>query len=486
MKDRRKSKKKRRGMLVLYLVVCTAVIVIAYFHLTKIAKDYNTEHLELISGLYAEKMNETIDYLQSYAKENVKTVRNIEEREPEEILARLERDLDQTVFCDIGFFMKDGEIYGGACAVADLKKNGLDKQVKKAEESFVSEPYQSSKNGGMVMTVVAMAPDDDRIDALYVSVMIENLKKLGIYELLQGKVSVHLLKADSENYITCISGKESTSGIWNNLLLQQKYFRYYNGYSYNDWMLDMRMGVKEGRFTANVRGEDATISYRSISSMPGWYIIVQLANKKISNITQYFSAWGVVYGSILMLFTILYMLTILLMEKKDKEIYKGLSDTDALTGLFNRRAFQAAVDETLLKRISGVFIFIDVDNFKDYNDKYGHANGDLCLKHFAATMKKCFPKDSILGRYGGDEFVVYIKNATSDDAHRYMDEFQREISHLMMSGGEHVTVSASAGGVAFAGEGEDFVSLCRSADNMLYDVKRNGKGTFKMKGAKNM
>ena len=68
VKERRKSKKKRRGMLVLYLVVCTAVIVIAYFHLTKIAKDYNTEHLELISGLYAEKMNETIDYLQSYAK----------------------------------------------------------------------------------------------------------------------------------------------------------------------------------------------------------------------------------------------------------------------------------------------------------------------------------------------------------------------------------------------------------------------------------
>ena len=410
MKDRRKSKKKRRGMLVLYLVVCTAVIVIAYFHLTKIAKDYNTEHLELICGLYAEKMNETIDYLQSYAKENVKTVRNIEEKKPEEILARLERDLDQTVFCDIGFFMKDGESYGDACAVADLKKNGLDKQVKKAEESFVSEPYQASKNGGMVMTVVAMAPDDDRIDALYVSVMIENLKKLGTYELLQGKVSVHLLKADSENYITCISGKESTSGIWNYLLLQQKYFRYYYGYSYNDWMLDMRMGVKEGRFTANVRGEDATISYRSISSMPGWYIIVQLANKKISNITQYFSAWGVVYGSILMLFTILYMLTILLMEKKDKEIYNGLSDTDALTGLFNRRAFQAAVDETLLKRIAGVFIFIDVDNFKDYNDKYGHANGDLCLKHFAATMKKCFPKDSILGRYGGVVFVVYILN----------------------------------------------------------------------------
>lgn len=95
--------------------MCTAVIVIAYFHLTKIAKDYNTEHLELISGLYAEKMNETIDYLQSYAKENVKTVRNIEEKKPEEILAAFGAQILIRLFFVDRFFMKDGEIYGGAC-----------------------------------------------------------------------------------------------------------------------------------------------------------------------------------------------------------------------------------------------------------------------------------------------------------------------------------------------------------------------------------
>lgn len=64
------------------------------------------------------------------------------------------------------------------------------------------------------------------------------------------------------------------------------------------------------------------------------------------------------------------------------------------------------------KKESGIFIFIDVDNFKSYNDKYGHNNGDLYLKHFAAAMYQCFPKGSILGRYGGDEFVVYLKNVT--------------------------------------------------------------------------
>ena len=61
----------------------------------------------------------------------------------------------------------------------------------------------------------------------------------------------------------------------------------------------MRSGKKDGRFSAIIRGEESTISYRSISVMPGWYVIVELTNKNISDITQQFSAWGGVYGSIL-------------------------------------------------------------------------------------------------------------------------------------------------------------------------------------------
>ena len=84
--------------------------------------------------------------------------------------------------------------------------------------------------------------------------------------------------------------------------------------------------------------------------MPGWYVIVELTNKNISDITQQFSAWGGVYGSILVGFTILYMLTLVLLEKKDKKMYMGLSTTDPLTGILNRRAFQIAVEEELRKK----------------------------------------------------------------------------------------------------------------------------------------
>ena len=219
-----------------------------------------------------------------------------------------------------------------------------------ARISFNSDPYQSSETGNMIITVFVPVADFSQIHMLYVSVMIEQIRQLGVYELLQGKISVHLLKADSENFITCISSdNSSTAGDWNNLLLQQKYFEYNEGYSYKQWISDMRSGKKEGQFAAKIRGEDSTISYRSISSMPGWYVVVELTNKNISNITQHFSAWGGIYGSILVGFTILYMLTILIWERKDKKRYIGLSSTDALTGVLNRRAFRADVEHELRK-----------------------------------------------------------------------------------------------------------------------------------------
>lgn len=305
---------------------------------------------------------------------------------------------------------------------------------------------------------------------------------MGEYELLQDKISIHLLKADSENFITCVSDNSGASGGWNNLLLQQKYFQYDAGYSYNQWIKDMRSGKKDGGFSAIIRGEESTISYRSISVMPGWYVIVELTNKNISDITQQFSVWGGVYGSVLVGFTMLYMLTLVLLEKKDKKMYMGLSTTDPLTGILNRRAFQIAVEEELRKKTPGIFIFIDVDNFKIYNDTYGHNNGDFCLKHFAKTMKICFPEDSIIGRYGGDEFVVYLKKLTGEMAQTYMETFQRMISQLTLPTGEAVELSASAGGAAFPEQGEDVMSLCKSADMVLYKVKQNGKADFKMKG----
>ena len=90
MKDRRRNKRKRKVLLILYLGICLAIIVAAYFHLSRIARNFNTQHLELITGLYAEKMNDSMEYLQNYAQEDVKMIQSMEIAEPEKLLQRLQ------------------------------------------------------------------------------------------------------------------------------------------------------------------------------------------------------------------------------------------------------------------------------------------------------------------------------------------------------------------------------------------------------------
>ena len=482
MKEQRKSRKTSKVLFLLYLTVCLGIIISAYFRLSKIARDFNTQHLELITGLYAEKMNTSMEYLQNYAQEDVTLIQSMTDRKPAEILQHLRDNMDQTLFCNMGFILKNQKILGDTCAISDIQKKKLDQAALDAKEPFFSDPYQSSETGNMILTIFVPVSHSDEIQTLFMSVRIEDLRQLGVYDLLRGKISVYLLKADSENFITCISTGSDAAGNWNNLLLQQKYFRYEDDYSYHQWVKDMRSGKTEGRFAAEIRGEASTISYRSITNMPGWYVVVELTNKNVSNITQHFSIWGGIYGSILVGFTILYMLTIVFLERKDKKRYMGLSTTDPLTGLMNRRAFQRTLEGELRSQKPGIFIFIDVDNFKSYNDRYGHNVGDLCLIHFAQTMKQSFPDGSLLGRYGGDEFVVYLKNASSESAQQYMQYFQKQVAHMSLTSGESIKLSASAGGASFPEHGEDFISLCRSADVALYDVKRNGKAAFKMKG----
>ena len=81
----------------------------------------------------------------------------------------------------------------------------------------------------------------------------------------------------------------------------------------------MRSGKTDGRFSVAIHGVESTISYKSITSMQGWYVIVELANQDISDITQQFSLLGGIFGSTLVGITLIYMLFILLLEKKDKK-----------------------------------------------------------------------------------------------------------------------------------------------------------------------
>jgi len=127
--------------------------------------------------------------------------------------------------------------------------------------------------------------------------------------------------------------------------------------------------------------------------------------------------------------------------------YAQKSATDAMTGLPNRAQFEELISEfsKLNPDARGSLILIDIDNMHDLNSKYGYANVNKVIQKVAETMKKCTRKSDILGRYGGDEFLVYATGALPNQAKIVAQRIQREVGKEIMELGQKIPFSISMG-----------------------------------------
>jgi two-component system chemotaxis family response regulator WspR len=161
-----------------------------------------------------------------------------------------------------------------------------------------------------------------------------------------------------------------------------------------------------------------------------------------------------------------------------------LTNVDGLTGLSNRRYFDEYIAAqwklALRERSPFSLLMIDVDNFKRYNDTYGHLAGDEVLKSLAAGMQKSFVRPTDLpARYGGEEFVVILPATPLAGIHRLGEKVRRAVEelHIPHSGstvGAHVTISVGGASTIPQQEGS-CLALLASADAALYEAKESGK-----------
>lgn len=117
--------------------------------------------------------------------------------------------------------------------------------------------------------------------------------------------------------------------------------------------------------------------------------------------------------------------------QKQREKFKVLSLTDGLTGVLNRIGFNEQLEKYLNNNESKkcIGILLDVDNFKFINDVHGHATGDQVLVQLAKSMKKEFPKNAVVGRNGGDEFCVLLRDCGEDEVKLLIDNFTMKKEH---------------------------------------------------------
>ncbi|MFO8035058.1 MAG: PAS domain S-box protein [Anaerolineales bacterium] len=168
----------------------------------------------------------------------------------------------------------------------------------------------------------------------------------------------------------------------------------------------------------------------------------------------------------------------------EKEI-KHMATHDALTGLPNRRLFNERIGleiahaERNQERV-GV-MFIDLDNFKEINDTYGHSTGDVLLKKIGSRLVNVLRKSDTVARMGGDEFLLITPEMeTFEDAYTTAERVLKAMQDPFTCNGNQVKISFSIGIAIYPDHGEDVDTLTKHADSAMYQAKEQGGSTYQM------
>lgn len=172
--------------------------------------------------------------------------------------------------------------------------------------------------------------------------------------------------------------------------------------------------------------------------------------------------------------------------QKEKEWQERLiqkAQLDGLTGIYNPETTRKLAASYLQEGGDGALLILDVDHFKEINDTLGHMTGDRVLTAFAQLLKSSFRSDDIVGRLGGDEFLLFLKGTMDYEMiSGRCTQVQELASQVELgSNGWRMTVSI---GAAMATGGRSFQELYQDADEALYEVKKNGRNGFRIRNWK--
>ncbi|MGI6037316.1 MAG: GGDEF domain-containing protein [Limnochordia bacterium] len=163
------------------------------------------------------------------------------------------------------------------------------------------------------------------------------------------------------------------------------------------------------------------------------------------------------------------------MLNEEKLRLQQLSITDYLTGAFNKRFITSCLEEEMeASRDQGnrlTVAMVDIDNFKDINDTYGHLYGDYVLERIARAIIGSLRQTDIVGRYGGDEFLIILRNTSKEEGYALMERVRQRI--LQLEWERDLVVSISGGVIEVRSEG--LTDLLKKVDQLLYKAKHKSK-----------
>lgn len=386
-----------------------------------------------------------------------------------------EQDLDL-----IGIMKADGDTYYNNGARKNVKNRGYFKKAMQGQK-IMSPPLASKVDGRTkVILAVPIYKNGEVTGVLGASYNVGALNQMLFDDIYDG-IGFSMIIDTSGRIISCDSGRS-----YRKIDINDNVYDFYtkSGEVAEGTMELAKANIKKQKSGILVLKNKSAVRYLAYEPLHinNWMLCYMVPQSKAQEGFQFIRSREMFLFAIIGVGVITFLILIFqrsfIRQKKMREI----ASRDGLTQLYNKVGTEHLIKEWLHSdnsKVGGVFMMMDVDYFKQINDTYGHAVGDRVLYKVGHLLKSSFRENDIVGRIGGDEFLIFMEGVTSEEfAVRRMENLQQYLRELPMEELEGRMLTCSMGAAFAPKDGMTFEELYKHADEALYVTKRNGRNGF--------
>ena len=480
-----------QSIIISFIIVCLVGLAVITTLFNKRIEQHDKELTYDICTLISEKMDSSMKYMSDSVKGCTSMLSGTPIKDhPEVMYENFKNGYNRSSMVSIGIIDNDGNVYADENEKEEFEKWDLIEAVRNDEQTqnelgvIISTPYRSGKTGQMVFTIFSdVYISGKKESTIFMTFPLSELQKMANNDSMSDDTEIWLMNRSSDNYVRC-SGPDSVIGGWSNFRIYKNEIK--NKQDYKKWEAALRNGEDFDAVNYELNGVGYTQVFRRIDFMPGWNVVVRTPSHSLTSTMRPVLASIVVFALVIIGIALAMILFFHRKETEEKEILERLSTYDPLTRIMNRRSFDNRAQELLSSINNGnyTFMFVDIDYFKQVNDRFGHEAGDRILVEFAITLSHVFGNDGFAARYGGDEFVVLVKNKSKDEINAMIEKARAMLGAIIIDDpqtpdAERFHVHFSAGIASFPKDAGDFEALLRRADDALYKVKEAGRNGYR-------
>ncbi|MBT9778177.1 diguanylate cyclase [Clostridium sp. MCC353] len=385
------------------------------------------------------------------------------------------------------FITFDGDIYTNSAEKTGLPPGVVIKNFKglsAVRGSTFTQPWYSEELGQMLFGVISPMSIGDQAGLLISAHPLSNFYDLFQNDFLGGTSEIGILNQDGTTILGRITddhrnefGLNAIDALINGGII-------FSSHSADGMLHDFRNGV-EGYSSYYVSGTERLCSYAPVR-YNGWYVVVIAQESILREQSVQMERHGI-WLAVKLIFIMAVLLAIILFarlreQKQVREQLQKAAMMDGMTGILNRGTAENQIIRYLKqegKDKSHAVFLIDVDCFKAVNDTYGHITGDCILRELAEHLQKCFGPSGLIGRMGGDEFIVLWKDCGNMEMiQKQAERLLTPLSYSDSKNGVTVPFTISVGISRYKEDGETFIELYQHADEALYHTKQNGRNGY--------